>query len=212
MALSRFVIDENINSTGISFFAIFDGHGGDFAAVFAKDYLVQNLYNKIIETSNVLRGITPAATPTRNQNDESDCGGEKPSTSGEQQKEVEEEKPSSVQNASAQRRASFKKSYSTTDDCTGPKSNCNRDQDVFMNKLNSIVRTKDSFLKNNNNNNNVRPKTFEGKCYIDKGKINFGKMITDEVLAADYKLVETAKRTVSCLEVANLTGANYESF
>lgn len=92
---------------------------------------------------------------------------------------------------------------STAEDCTGMKTNCNREQDVFLNKLNSIVRTKESFLKTNNNN--VRPQTYEAKSYIDKGSINFGKMITDEVLAADYKLVEAAKKTVSLRESGYFT-------
>lgn len=51
----RFIIEENINNnTGISFFAVFDGHGGEFAADFAKDILVKNIYNKVIETTKLL--------------------------------------------------------------------------------------------------------------------------------------------------------------
>lgn len=109
-------------------------------------------------------------------------------------KDMNDDKMAST-TATAQRRTSFKKSLSTADDCNGTKGNCNRDQDVFLNKLNSIVRTKDSFLKTTNNN--VKPQQYEARCYIDKDRnINFGKMITDEVLAADYKLVEKAKKEV----------------
>lgn len=76
--------------------------------------------------------------------------------------------------------------------------NCNREQEVYLNKLSSSIRNKENFLNNNNNNNNnVKPPTFDGKCYVDHGKINFGKMLTDEVLAADFELVKTAKKTVS---------------
>lgn len=40
------------------------------------------------------------------------------------------------------------------------------------------------------------PKSFNAKCYIQKGnRIDFGKMITDEILFADHKLVENAKRS-----------------
>lgn len=193
----RFVIDENVNKTGISFFAIFDGHGGEFAAVFAKDYLVQNLYNKILDTSNIVRGVNSSpATPMLNKVTEVKCpddaDDEKSKTDEDATKPGgSEDKPSAA--ATAQRRSSFKKSLSTADDCTGSKKNCNQEQDAFLNKLNSIVRTKDSLLKTNNNN--VQPPTYEAKCYIDKAKkINFGKMITDEVLAADFKLVQSAKR------------------
>lgn len=35
-------------------FCVFDGHGGPFAADFAKDILVKNIYNKIIETTKLL--------------------------------------------------------------------------------------------------------------------------------------------------------------
>lgn len=194
----RFVIDENINNTGISFFAIFDGHGGEFAADYAKDYLVQNLYNKIIETSNVLRGKGPtddvASKYRLNASSKADCSANDTSNKENIPKNDETQTTSLVQ-----RRSSFKKSYSTAEDC-GPKGNCNRDSDVFMDKLNSIIRTKDHFMtNNNNNNNNGKPQTYAGKCYIENGKINFGKMLTDEVLAADYKLVEAAKKTVCLL-------------
>lgn len=38
----------------------------------------------------------------------------------------------------------------------------------------------------------------EAKCYIDDNeRINFGKLITDEILAADYKLVQAARRAVN---------------
>lgn len=79
--------------------------------------------------------------------------------------------------------------------------------DVFTMKLNSLIRplTKDNLLNMNNNNNRDNgnnnsikiPQTFDAKCYIENGKINFGRMITDEVLSADYKLVEAAKKSVS---------------
>lgn len=95
-----------------------------------------------------------------------------------------------------QRKASFRKSL--TDDCVS-NGNCNRDPEVFLNKLTSSVRNKENFLNNNNNANNVKPQTYDGKCYIEKGKINFGKILSDEVLAADFELVKVAKKTVSLL-------------
>ena len=55
IVICSFIIEENINNnTGISFFAIFDGHGGEFAADFAKEILVGNIYNKVIETTRLL--------------------------------------------------------------------------------------------------------------------------------------------------------------
>lgn len=39
------------------------------------------------------------------------------------------------------------------------------------------------------------PKSFNAKCYIQKGnRVDFGKMITDEILFADHKLLENARR------------------
>lgn len=179
----RFIIAENINHTGVGFFAVFDGHGGEFAADYARDYLVPNLYNKITESSNLLKGtkpnepfVKPAKECDDDDNDEKDA------------------KKDDGKTTSAQRKASFRKSYSTAEDCIG-KPNCNQERDIFMDKLNSIVRTKDSFL--NRNTQNVKPKEFDAKCYIDNGKINFGKILTDETLLADYKLNEAAKKQVN---------------
>lgn len=40
------------------------------------------------------------------------------------------------------------------------------------------------------------PKSFNAKCYIQKGnRVDFGKMITDEILFADHKLLENAKKS-----------------
>lgn len=207
----RFVIDENINQTGVSFFAIFDGHGGEFAAVFAKDYLLQHLYTKIIETSDILKGkqipASPVAGARYSHNTNSDCGETNASIDNQlninnksKDEGTQQNSNNNNNNNAVQRRSSFKKSYSTAEDCVGGNGNCNREQDVFMDKINSLVRTKDSLLKTNNNNAPAPPpKTYQAKCYIENGQINFGKMISDEVLAADYKLIETAKRAVCIL-------------
>lgn len=195
LRLFSFVIDENVSKTGVSFFAIFDGHGGEFAAVFAKDHLVPSLYTKIIESSNLIKGgVTTSPVISRGRLASIVDVGDM-TAAVDAAKAKDDEKPLTP-NAAVQRRASFKKSLSTADDCNGTKSNCNRDQDVFMDKINSLVRTKDTLLKNNNNNA-APPKTYDAKHYVENGNINFGKMICDEVLAADYKLVETAKRAVS---------------
>lgn len=181
--ICRFVIAEDINRTGIAFFAVFDGHGGEFAADYAKEHLVNNVYSKIIETSNIIRGIKP----------------NEPFVKPKACEIEDEKKEQDAKSATAQRKASFRKSYSTAEDCIG-KPNCNREQDIFMDKLNSIVRTKDSFL--NKNAQNTKPKELEAKCYIDNGKINFGKILTDETLLADYKLNEAAKKMVCfCLPI-----------
>ncbi|KAG5668305.1 hypothetical protein PVAND_016251 [Polypedilum vanderplanki] len=50
----RFFIEESINSsTNLAIFMVADGHGGDHAADYAKDVLIKNLCNKILETHNL---------------------------------------------------------------------------------------------------------------------------------------------------------------
>lgn len=203
----RFIIEENINgNTGISFFAVFDGHGGEFAADFAKDILVKNIYNKIIETTKILsRQQRQAAANAADvdgdyaEYDMSPYLKRKASIAEELNKENE---------LLARRRDSLRKSHSTTDDCNANKSpNANRrEADVFTSKLNSLMRggvgVKDDFLNNNKDSGRggspiAPPPNFDAKCYIENNRINFGKLITDEVLAADYKLVEAAKKTTN---------------
>lgn len=52
-----------------------------------------------------------------------------------------------------------------------------------------------SYLKQSLENPALPPKSLDAKCYIQKrGQIDYGKMITDEVLFADYKLLENARK------------------
>lgn len=62
-----------------------------------------------------------------------------------------------------------------------------------------IFSNKKNVNSGETSNGGSMPLNVEAKCYIENGKINFGKMITDEVLAADYKLVEAAKKTVNII-------------
>lgn len=188
----RFVIDENINNdTGVSFFAIFDGHGGDFASEFAKDILVQNLFNKIIETSNILRGKgqqspTKCSRPIGEKSDDANDGEQSNNNNGDSGSNL------------AQRRKSFKKTVSLEDDdraVPGP-----LEPSDLIAKLNGLTRplTKEDFLTPNKAAKTpAKPKQYEAQCYIENNVINFGKMITDEVLAADYTLVEKAKKATN---------------
>lgn len=52
----RFVINDNINNTGVALFAVFDGHGGEFAANYAKEKLVESLFKKVIAIKNMIAG------------------------------------------------------------------------------------------------------------------------------------------------------------
>ncbi|CAH3836211.1 protein phosphatase 1L [Pieris brassicae] len=185
----KFIINENINDTGISLFAIFDGHGGDFAANYAKEHLIQNLYNKVVELSAFKDGKLPE-TPK--------------SESPDEHKKEEKEN-----NISVERKSSFKKSVSTADD-TSKKEITDPQLLAQLNKARPITREVRPIKP-------VKNVSVPLSSYILKGKINYGKLLTDEVLAADQLLVEAAKRSmnvagttalIAVLEDNNLIVAN----
>lgn len=75
------------------------------------------------------------------------------------------------------------------------------------------------FKQTANGDTQPAPKSFEAKCYVQHpgNSINYGKMISDEVLFADYKLVEKARKNtnvagttalIAVLEGTKLTVAN----
>ncbi|XP_050675483.1 protein phosphatase 1L [Leptidea sinapis] len=165
----RFIINENINNTGISLFAIFDGHGGEFAANYAKDHLIQNLYNKVVELSDFKEGrisdMPKIETPTEPKGEEKE------------------------KNTNVERKSSFKKSASTADD-SSKKEITDPLLLAQLNKSRPITREVRPIKP-------VKNITVPLTSYIDKGKINFGRLLTDEVLAADRLLVEAAKRSMN---------------
>lgn len=166
----RFIISENINSTGISLFAIFDGHGGEFAANYAKEHLIQNLHNKIIELNDFKDGKI-VTTPLKDSPDEST--------------------PKEADTINVERKTSFKKSTSTADD-TLKKEITDPELLAQLSKARPMITRE------------VKPSTKPMKSvniplssYMEKGKINYGKLLSDEVLAADRLLVEAAKRSMN---------------
>lgn len=200
----RFVVDENINgTTGTSMFAIFDGHGGEFAAEFAKDILIQNLYNKIIESIQIARSKKSQQSPENGEDgNDLNCG---------DRRKRDENEPLAL----LQRKPSTKRYTQAADDINKNTSN-QIDSDIL-----GRLKPKDSFSmfkQTASNDAPPPPKTFDAKCYVQSGnKINYGKMITDEVLFADHKLVEKAKRQtnvagttalIAVLEGSKLTVAN----
>ena len=196
------MVDENINgTTGTSMFAIFDGHGGEFAADFAKDILVQNLYNKIIESIQIVK--SKKGQKSSELDDDLDCG---------DRRKRDEDEPSTL----VQRKPSTKRLYSQAVDDINKNSNNQIDSDIL-----GRLKPKDGFSmfkQTASADAPPPPKTFDAKCYVQNGnKINYGKMITDEVLFADHKLVEKAKRQtnvagttalIAVLEGTKLTVAN----
>lgn len=175
----RFVINDNINNTGVALFAVFDGHGGEFAANYAKEKLVQNLYNKVVEIKDVIAG-KPAKEITKQQ-----C---------EEEEKKDEEKPVTPSG----RRKSFRKTSSITDECIrGAKEITDKE---LLSKLDTLSRP---ITREVRHSKSLMIKEKPTSYYFDKfGAIDYGKLLTDEVLAADHLLVETAKKS---MDVAGTT-------
>ncbi|KPI93947.1 Protein phosphatase 1L [Papilio xuthus] len=161
----KFIINENINNTGISLFAIFDGHGGEFAANYAKEHLIQNLYNKVVELNAFKDGKVITPSPLNSP-----------------------EEPKIEQDSNVERKTSFKKSISAADD-TSRKEITDPELLAQLSKARPITREVRASPKP------VKHFVVPLASYLEKGKINFGKLLTDEVLAADRLLVEAAKRS-----------------
>lgn len=192
----RFVINDNINNTGVALFAVFDGHGGEFAANFAKEKLTQNLFNKVIEIKDVIAGkLTPKALLDSDDNDE----------------KKDPEKP--VTPTLTEKRKNYRRTSSTTDECIkGVKEITDYELLSKLDNLKPISRGSRP-LK-------LTPsfKKVPVTSYFDKfGTVNYGKLLTDEVLAADERLVEVAKKSrdvagttalIAILEGSQLVVAN----
>ncbi|XP_064212823.1 protein phosphatase 1L isoform X2 [Tribolium castaneum] len=191
----RFVINDNINNTGVALFAVFDGHGGEFAANYAKEKLIQSLYGRVVEIKDMIAGKTTKTCDDEDEPEKKDP--EKPPT------------PSL-----AERRKSFRKTSSTTDECIkGAKEITDTE---LLSKLDNIPRPITREVRPSS-----RPQSFKkipSTSYFDKaGTVNYGKLLTDEVLAADQRLLETAKKSmdvagttalIAILEGAKLIVAN----
>ncbi|XP_053692977.1 protein phosphatase 1L [Sabethes cyaneus] len=219
----RFVIDENLNDTGISLYAIFDGHGGEFAAEYAKAVLVKNLNLKLTQSCTVAAGKpAPPVAPDNIDLKASDCTDD--DTDGEINERHKLNSGPAVAATAApgspagssltQRRQSFRKSKTedVIDKSSASNSNANGNNNNNPNSANQKLETdllnkymgnasparqitKESLLNGTSGQQtNQKPKTYDAKCYVSNGSINYGKIITDEVLAADYDLVEMAKR------------------
>lgn len=170
----RFVINDNINNTGVRLFAVFDGHGGEFAANYARDKLVSNLYKKIIDIKDTISG-----KKKREDYNEAD--------------ENKENQPEGVPLVK-------KKSFKTLTDDNFKKNGEITDKEL-LSKLDSLPKPITREVKNLKSTPSI--KRIPAHAYIvENSKINYEKLLTDEVLAADTLLVEAAKKN---MDVAGTT-------
>ncbi|CAI6354302.1 unnamed protein product [Macrosiphum euphorbiae] len=164
----RYVIKTNIMNTGISLFAIFDGHGGEFAAEYATTHLMKNLTNKIIEVKKLLDEKTDATEDLKIFNSNT------PDNLTPKMKtkiiKIEEHTPTKM------------KPTSSADDSV---ISLNKHKQDPLNLKKDITTLK-----------NVDDEIINPSSYLQKdGNINFSKILIDEVLAADKLLIEAAKLT-----------------
>lgn len=166
--------------------------------------MIQNLYNKIIESRNLIQNPRQEKSNEPNSLDKDDLNcGEKNTAADETQPAVP-----------LQRKLSSRKAMSKTDD-----DNANTIDSDILNKLKPQQKGYNMFNKQQNIQSEPAPapKSYEAKCYIKGKGIDFAKMITDEVLFADHKLVETARKNsnvagttalIALIEGTKLTVAN----
>uniref|UniRef100_A0A2S2PBY3 Protein phosphatase 1L n=1 Tax=Schizaphis graminum TaxID=13262 RepID=A0A2S2PBY3_SCHGA len=161
----RYVIKTNIMNTGISLFAIFDGHGGEFAADYATTHLMKNLTNKIIEVKKLLDEKTDTTEELKTFN--SNIPDNLTPKMKTKITKIEEHKM---------------KPLSSADDSV-----------INHNKLkqDSLSLIKDITTLKNVDDEIINPSSYLQR----DGNINFSKMLIDEVLAADKLLIEAAKLT-----------------
>ncbi|XP_050528090.1 protein phosphatase 1L isoform X2 [Daktulosphaira vitifoliae] len=165
----RYVIKTNVMNTEISLFAVFDGHGGEFAAEYATINLMPNLINKVIEIKKILgdkkSGLNEKVKVSVPSTPETLTPQMKPKII-----------KSDVQTVSKIKQVSF------TDD-TGIKRRLSINPVSLKKDIQSSMKESDHVL-------------IDPSSYISNdGSVNFSKLLIDEVLLADKLLIERAKRT-----------------
>ncbi|XP_014217466.1 protein phosphatase 1L [Copidosoma floridanum] len=184
----RFVINKDITDSGVSLFAVFDGHGGQFAANYARDKLVPNIVQTIVELKNLTSGKIPEnARKFENSNEKKDLGKDiKTST------KVELAKKKSLCKTMATK-------MSLTDDCTI----VGITDPEILSKIDSISKTITRQVKPNLKKSEAKNMTkVDATSYLNGNEINYSKLLTDQILSADKLLVEIAKKN---MDVAGTT-------
>ncbi|XP_015522396.1 protein phosphatase 1L [Neodiprion pinetum] len=184
----RFVVNDDINCTGVSLFAVFDGHGGEFAANYARDKLIPNINNKVIELKDMIAGRPSRIKPENPEqiNDAKSKNDEKDKTDGI---------------TSLERKKSFRKTLSTSLTDESMKKAVGVTDPELLDKLDSLARPITREVRPSRPGEKLPPK-IDTASYLDGNKINYGRLLTDEVLAVDRLLVDAAKKN---MDVAGTT-------
>lgn len=153
-----------------------------FAANYAKDNLMKNLNNKLIEVKQL------SAEGVKNSYNENS------SYNNTVEKKIVSTTDEKV-NSSNEKKLSVRKKYSSTDECMNKSCNIGAPDMQFQKILDSIPRpiTRDSKPAPPM----AAPPKVPITSYLDNTKfsgIDYGRIITDEVLEADRLLLEVAKK------------------
>jgi len=150
-----------------------------FAANYARDKLIKNLNNKVIELKNL---IATGKRPTP---------GSFPTSSDIKKKNVEKK----TDGVPVEKKNSFRKTMSTsqTDECMRKGTNITDPE--ILSRLDTLVRPITREVRSSGQNALPLP-TVPTASYIADGKINYRQLLTDEVLAVDRLLVEAAKQSM----------------
>lgn len=166
----RFSFNENIGNN-IGFFSVFDGHSGDLTVKFIHNYVEQNLLIKIKEASRLINNSTEPYNKT-------DC---------KTDSEYYAKKLKTIIPLN-ERSDEFMKFYNTAYNCLWNQS-CSMNTIGFRNKMFETI-------SNIKNKTYEQEKNYPAKCYVESGKINYTKMILDELLLIDYNVLMMAKKLV----------------
>lgn len=157
-----------------------------FAANYARDNLINNLNNKVIELKKMIAEGKPEKSYTS-------LGKPPPSPRLDQKKNTNLESGESVS-----RKSSFRKTLSQADESVKKSSGGGVITDpLLLEKLESLNRPITREVRPTRPSLAAAIPPPKVESYLDAGcDINYGRLLTDEVLAADRLLVEAAKKTM----------------
>ncbi|KAG8331343.1 Protein phosphatase 1L [Homalodisca vitripennis] len=164
---------------------------GSFAANYARDNLINNLNNKVIELKKLIAD---------GKSERSVIGKPPPSPKLDQKKGSGTEGGESVS-----RKSSFRKTTSQADECVKKSAGGGGviTDPVLLEKLEALNRPITREVRPTRPSLSAAIPPPKVESYLDAGcAINYGRLLTDEVLAADRLLVEAAKKT---MDVAGTT-------
>lgn len=204
----RVIQDVDVGDKKMSFFGVFDGHGGQYTAEFVKEHL----FNNVIEKIKQLRTLDPCdKTRSSKMNGaprKASLISDKPANGINKElvtKNDESEKPSGT-NEEAVTSESCKATSNPKEEVssgTGVENiPCEGDPDPSPmkkddNYSNVSLKKRNSIVSNSNSNGNKEKReepSVVDDLYIDINKnVNYTRLLTDQIIAIDNQVVEECK-------------------